>query len=107
MDEITVHQLIVHTSGLRDWVQALAVGGWRAGDILTTRDVLRVLERQEDLNFEPGSGFLYSNSGYVALASLVEQVTSRSSPEWSRGRLFVPLGMSDTRFIDAPSTVVP
>jgi hypothetical protein len=60
--------------------------------------VLRMLSRQRGLNFEPGSSFLYSNSGYVLLSIIVKRVTGKPLDEVARSRVFAPLGMKQTLF---------
>jgi hypothetical protein len=57
-----------------------------------------MLERQQGPNFEPGTQFLYSNSGYVLLSIIVKRVTGHPMNEVARADLFTPLGMTSTRF---------
>jgi hypothetical protein len=58
------------------------------------------------LNFEPGSLYLYSNTGYALAAAIVQRVTGTSLAEWSRDNLFRPLGMSSTEWRDDYRKVV-
>ena len=103
---ITVRQLIHHTSGLRDEFGLLAMAGYRMDDVITKDDILRLIYRQRKLNFEPGSEYLYSNSGYTLLAEITERVTGQSFNEWTRATVFEPLGMHDSHFRDDHSTVI-
>lgn len=102
---ITIRQLLHHTSGVRDQWNLLALAGWRLDDEITDDDVARLLLRQTELNFEPGSQFLYSNSGYTLLAMVVKQVSGKTLPEFTKERIFDPLGMSHTYFQDKYGTV--
>lgn len=96
---ITVRQLLHHTSGLRDWEELLVFDGWRIyGDVVTDADVLAVISRQKELNFPPGSEFLYSNTGYTLLAQVVARVSGQSLAEFTATRIFGPLGMRQTHF---------
>ena len=65
---ITPRQLAHHTSGLRDQWGELVLAGWRMDDVITTADVLSLVSRMESLNFAPGTGFSYSNTGYTLMA---------------------------------------
>lgn len=104
---ITVRHLLNHTSGIRDQWSLLSMAGWRGQDTKTQDDVLWLISRQRDLNFEPGSEYLYSNSGFTLMAILVERVTGQPMKEFARERIFEPLGMDDTHFHDDIGHIVP
>lgn len=104
---ITIGHLVHHTSGLRDWVGALAIGGWDMHDVISFRQILRMAYGQQALNFEPGSEYSYSNTGYVLLAELVARVTGQSFRTWTDEHIFTPLGMDRTNFRNDYSEVVP
>jgi CubicO group peptidase (beta-lactamase class C family) len=104
---ITIRHLIHHTSGLRDQWNLLALAGWRLDDVITRDQVLRLVERQEELNFAPGSRYLYCNTGYTLLAEIVSRVTGESFPEWTARNIFEPLGMTNTHFHDDHEHIVP
>ena len=104
---ITLRQLLHHTSGLRDWEELLTFDGWRIyGDVVTDSDVLAVMSREKELNFPPGSEFMYSNTGYTLLAQVVARVSGESFREFTTSRLFRPLGMQQTHFRDDHGEVV-
>jgi hypothetical protein len=50
---ITLNHILHHTSGLRDQWNLLALSGWRLDDIITTDQILRLVSRQKELNFNP------------------------------------------------------
>lgn len=104
---ITVRHLLHHTSGLRDWPGALSIAGWRYDDVISFDQILRMAYTQEALNFEPGSEYTYSNTGYNLLAELVARVTGTSFREWTDTNLFRPLGMARTHFHDDHTEVIP
>jgi CubicO group peptidase (beta-lactamase class C family) len=104
---IALHQLLHHTSGLRDQWELLGLAGWRYSlDLITDADVLGVLSRQKTLNFQPGSKFLYSNSGYTLLAQVVKHVSGQSFRTFTSNRIFLPLGMAHTHFRDDHAEIV-
>ncbi|OFA00547.1 serine hydrolase [Duganella sp. HH101] len=105
--KITVDHLLRHTSGLRDYLILMNLGGVARGDVSTNADALAAIARQQGLNFQPGSAYSYSNTGYLLLARIVEKTSGKSLAEFSRTRIFEPLGMQDTRVLDDHETVVP
>jgi CubicO group peptidase (beta-lactamase class C family) len=95
---LTIRQLLQHTSGIRDQWQTLALAGWRLDDIITQEQILRLLFRQKELNFVPGTRHLYSNGGYTLAAELVTRVSGKPFPDFCRERIFEPLGLAHTHF---------
>jgi len=104
---ISARQLVHHTSGLRDQWATLLLSGWRIDDVITTGDVLSMVRRVRTLNFAPGTGFSYSNTGYTLLGELVRTVDGRSLREFCGQEIFAPLGMSSTHFHDDHCELVP
>ncbi|HKP30243.1 MAG TPA: serine hydrolase domain-containing protein [Gemmatimonadales bacterium] len=104
---ITIRNLLTHTSGLRDQWALLGLTGWPPGtQVHSIPLILDLVSRQRALNFEPGSLYLYSNTGYALAAAIVQRVTGKSLAEWSQDSLFVPLGMNDTEWRDDYRRVV-
>ena len=97
--KITIRHLLHHTSGFRSTPELFGLAGWRDGDPITTEDDYRYFCKQTSLNFEPGTQFMYSNSGYVLLAKIIEQVTKQSYNSWMNDNVFLPLKMVST-FVD-------
>lgn len=97
---VRIKHLLAHTSGIKDQAALMTLAGWRSGDVATTQNVMRFLSRQKELNFEPGSQYLYSNSGYTLLAEIVKRVSGQSFAEFTKKNIFEPLGMNDTQFYD-------
>jgi CubicO group peptidase (beta-lactamase class C family) len=105
---VTIRQLLTHTSGLRDWGSLAGIGGWpRTSRVYTHAHVLEILSRQRSLNFPPGTRWSYSNSGYNLAAIIVARVSGMPFAEFTRQRLFAPLGMSSTSWRDDHTRVVP
>jgi len=103
---ITIRQLIHHTSGLRDQWDLLQMAGWRMDDVLTQAQILRLVARQRELNFTPGSAHLYCNTGYTLLAEIVARVGGEPFPEWMQVHVFKPLAMDRTLFYDDHERIV-
>jgi CubicO group peptidase (beta-lactamase class C family) len=62
-DKITVQSLLNHTSGIRDCYDLWSLMGYTWWEkTFSNKDVLSLLEKQQDLNFKPNSSYLYSNT---------------------------------------------
>ena len=105
--KITIHNLIHHTSGLRDWPEGLHAAGWRWDESFTYDDIMRMVNKQHDLDFEPGSKYQYSNTGYNLLAAIVAKVSGKTFPEWAAENIFKPFGMQATMVNDDYSRIIP
>ena len=103
---ITINDLIHHTSGLRDQWSLLMMAGWRLDDVITQKQIMRVISRQRELNFKPGEESLYCNTGFTLLAEIVSRVTGESFPDWTRKNIFEPLEMKNTLFYDDHEKIV-
>lgn len=97
---LTVRHLLNHTSGLREQLQLLFMAGWRLEDVTTQDDILRLVWRQRELNFTPGTEYLYSNTNYTLLALIVERVSGKTLAGYAEEKIFKPLGMTNTHFRD-------
>jgi CubicO group peptidase (beta-lactamase class C family) len=104
---ITIRHLIHHTSGLRDQWALLEAAGWRMSDVITTSDIMELVQRQQDLNFAPGEEYAYCNTGYTLMAQIVQRVSGMPFRDFCAQRIFQPLGMRDTHFHDDCRLVVP
>jgi len=74
---ITIRHLIHHTSGLRDQWQLFAIAGQGLDDVIRQAEVVKLVERQRELNFEPGSRHMYCNTGYTLMAEIVKSVSGK------------------------------
>jgi CubicO group peptidase (beta-lactamase class C family) len=105
--KITIRHLLHHTSGLRDYFNLMLMTGWRIDDVITEEDALALVKRQRALNFEPGQEHLYSNTGYMLLAQIVQRISGQALADFARARIFEPLGMKHTRFVRGYGSLVP
>jgi CubicO group peptidase (beta-lactamase class C family) len=104
---ITIGNLIHHTSGLRDWPEALQVAGWRYSELCSFADIMNMVKHQKELDFEPGSEYAYCNTGYNVLAAVVEKVTGKSFGDWANQNIFKPLKMDSSFFLEDSRKVIP
>ncbi|WP_223878450.1 serine hydrolase domain-containing protein [Microbacterium radiodurans] len=99
--DVTVQQLLAHTSGLPDYIAALAPDVDAAIDgrdaVYEPRELLSVAQQQSWLA-EPGTEFHYSNAGYTVLGLMVEGVTGSTVPDLMNERVLEPVGMDATQY---------
>lgn len=100
---VTVRHLLTHTSGIPDYeeIATYDIYGFR----LTPEEVIR-LAHSRPMDFAPGEGWYYSNTGYFLLSMIVERVEGRRLGQVLRARIFEPLGMGQTRMAD-PEAIIP
>ena len=99
-EKITIRNLLNHTSGIRDQWQLLAISGTRLDDVITQDHIIKILSKQQALNFKPGEKYSYSNSGFTMLAEIVKSVTGQTLRKFTDSAIFKPLGMTNTHFHD-------
>jgi D-alanyl-D-alanine carboxypeptidase len=95
---ITLRMLLNHTSGLDDIAQdpqALALMTGQVDELPTAKEVL-ALGTARPVQFAPGKGWAYSNTGYVALGLVLEKVTGHSVADLVQQRIARPLGLKHT-----------
>ena len=105
--KITIRQMLHHTSGLRSLHALFALAGWRNDDSRTNADLNRIIPLQTDLNFEPGSEYMYCNTGYMFLVNIIEKVTGENFMNYMKKEVFEPLGMKDTYVEPNYDAIVP
>ncbi|MEK6611203.1 MAG: serine hydrolase domain-containing protein [Gemmatimonadota bacterium] len=105
---ITIRHLLSHTSGLREWTDLVADQGYPRGMRVTSQpDLLDIIVRQKALNYPVGDFYSYTNSGFALLPTIVERISGMPFARFSTERIFRPLGMTNTRWRDDFTTIVP
>lgn len=102
--QITVHHLLGHTSGLPNYT---ALPGFMAENSRRPYGVEEFVTEycSGDLEFEPGSTFRYSNSGYFVLGAIIEQISGKPYAQLLEERILEPLNMEDTGY-DLSDTII-
>ncbi len=104
---MSIRHILSHTAGLRDVVSLMVLAGRTHDDITNWPEMLAMIARQKKLNFVPGEEILYTNTGYLLAAHIIQQVTGRTLRQYADERIFGPLGMKNTHFVDDRWTTVP
>lgn len=93
---ISIHNLLVHTGGLPDYMEILEEK-WDKSKFATNNDIVNELvKHQPKALFQPGEKFQYSNTGYALLALIIERVSQKSYGDYLHDVIFKPLGMKNT-----------
>lgn len=104
-DKVTVRHLLSHTSGIPSYTSIPGFIQNQARDPYTVADFVKKFT-SGDLEFEPGSKWVYDNSGYFLLGAIIERVTGKTYEQAVKERIFDPLGMKDSGY-DHFNTVLP
>jgi CubicO group peptidase (beta-lactamase class C family) len=91
---ITIHQLLSHTSGLAREIPASFSP--LPEEITRTEAIQRIFKTK--LEFEPGARYQYSDCGYILLAAVIELAAKEPYTDFVRKNLFLPAGMHSTGF---------
>jgi CubicO group peptidase (beta-lactamase class C family) len=101
--KITIRHLLNHTSGLVNYEDIIPQGQTIQ---LKDKDALELIKHQQGTYFTPGTQYQYSNSGYVLLGLIVEQVTGQSFAGFMKENIFTPLSMTESLFFEEGISVV-
>lgn len=93
--EITIRDLLNHTSGLPDY-ESLMDKRWSDTNQINDQQVLQLLKEQTKGKFAPETGWAYSNSAYVVLGTIVAKISGESFPRFLQDRIFKPFHMNST-----------
>ncbi|MCG3118682.1 MAG: D-aminopeptidase [bacterium] len=113
--QITIRQLLGHTSGLPDYILDGDQNGNQLPDFIELmlmqpekfwqpEETIAYTKANLTPHFPPGQGYHYSDTNYQLLGLIIQNVTGKALHEVYRERLFSPLGMNNTyvEFYDAP-----
>lgn len=94
---ITVENLLTHTSGLPDYMELLQKH-WDKKQFATNYDIVSLFKKYKPkVHFTPNETFEYSNTGYALLSIIIEKVSGTSYAEYLERNIFTPLGMKNSR----------
>lgn len=106
-ERITINHLVHHISGLRSIGEVETIAGKRDDDVTYMSDYLGLLYRQKALNFTPGERYMYCNTGFAMLGAITEKVSGKTLQQFCDERIFKPLGMKHTRFMESHRLALP
>lgn len=98
-ENITIHQLLIHRSGLPNYMY-FSDKYWKdkRNITVTNSDIIDlIMEYEPRKYYPPGRRYNYSNTNYAVLASIIEEVSGKSYAEFMKEEIFNPLGMDNTR----------
>lgn len=95
-DSITIHHLLTHTSGIRDFTKMDTINKIALKE-MTAKELVDVF-KNEPMDFRPGEKFEYNNSGYVLLGYIIELVSGMSYKDFIGQEIFSKLGMSHSSY---------
>ncbi|MGZ3306701.1 MAG: serine hydrolase domain-containing protein, partial [Asticcacaulis sp.] len=107
--DITLRQMLSHTSGLSDYLngQSQEVLEQAQTRDYSAADLIHIIEARKPLyRVPPGTAWLYSNSGFTLLSIVVEHIANMPFGQFCQQHLFGPAGMEDSA-IDPAGLVVP
>lgn len=99
---VTVRQLLNHTSGIPDYEEIRTYDVYRFR--LTPEEVIQIAHSRP-MDFAPGTGWYYSNTGYFLASMIVERIEGRPLGQVLASRIFEPLEMTQTRMAD-PEAII-
>ncbi len=97
--QVTVRELLSHTAGFTDYPKNF---DYRKD--YTEEQLLKIVESIPPA-YQPGTGWSYSNLGYLTLGILIHRVTGQFYGDFLQGRIFKPLDMSTTRVMSEADIV--
>jgi CubicO group peptidase (beta-lactamase class C family) len=104
-DEVSLSDLLNHTSGIHNYTESQDIRT-QSRQAWTTAGLADLVKAQPRLyDFDPGTGWHYSNSNYVLLGEIIEKVSGQPLAVFMRQNLFEPLGMTSSAYDDDEAVV--
>ncbi len=103
-DQVTIHHLLGHTSGINDYIEGKSTRRLKFLDevlaepehLWTPQELLDYTRLYQKAIARPGQKFFYSDTGYILLGLLIEQVTGKSFSRNLEESFFHPLEMNES-----------
>src|ERR1051325_22640 len=95
--KVTIHNLLTHTSGIPSYTSLPGFFQDVSRNPFKVDDFIKKYA-SGDLEFEPGTKFVYDNSGYFLLGAIVEKVTGKPYEQVLQENIFAPLGMKNSGY---------
>ena len=104
-DKVTIRHLLTHTSGIPSYTDQPGFFQHVSRNPYAVAEFVKTYA-SGDLAFEPGSKYVYNNSGYFLLGAIIEKITGKPYEQVIRERIFDPLGMTASGY-DHAATILP
>ena len=95
-DKITIHHLLTHTSGIRDFTKMKSLASIAQKDM--TPKMMVDFFKNEPSDFPPGEKFEYNNFGYVILGYIIELVSGETYEQFVKNYIFEKAGMAHSYY---------
>lgn len=102
-ENITVEQLLHHTSGIKSYTDKPDFPGKMRTDMKPMEVIM--LTANDTLEFKPGTKWNYNNTGYVMLGYIIEKVSGKTYEEYVHQNLFAPAGMGNSYYGSEPKII--
>ncbi len=102
---ITIENLLTHTSGIKDYLQIDHPNLYMERWDFKPKQLIDSFKNYS-LDFEPGTKFSYSNSGYYLLGYIIEKISGKRYQDYIQDNLLKPLGLEHTYF-DSTGIIIP
>jgi CubicO group peptidase (beta-lactamase class C family) len=103
-DEITIHHLLTHTSGVPDYFDEAIMDDFEELWIERPMYLMKSLEnflplfQDNKMMFKPGDHFHYNNAGYILLGLVIEKVSNTKFQDYVQTHIFDPCEMNDSGY---------
>jgi D-alanyl-D-alanine carboxypeptidase len=104
-NEVTLRDLLNHTSGIHNFTEGPVIDKISANGATVQELVTDIAGQSPLYDFEPGTGWWYSNSNYALLGAVIEKISGKSWGAFMKAEIFDRLGMADTAADDAVDIV--
>lgn len=102
-DSVTIHMLLNHTSGIKDYTDL--AGFWKIAALPIEKDSMLALIKKQPYDFSPGTQWKYSSSGYFLLGYIIEKVTNKSYSDYVLNNIIKKAGLENT-FVNRWDTIL-
>ncbi|MEJ2635254.1 MAG: serine hydrolase, partial [Calditrichia bacterium] len=93
-NEVTIHHLLTHTSGIHSYTDNPDFLKTAASEVKPEELIESI--KKDPFDFNPGENWKYNNSGYFILGYIVKKISGQPLEEYLKKNFFEPLGMKDT-----------
>ena len=106
---VTLRHMMTHTTGYREFLNTIVLTGRQVmrGEYIDRDELIHVVQRQPELQNDPGAEWNYNNTAFGLLTMVVERVTEQDFADWMKEQVFEPLGMENTMFRESQTQLVP